>query len=64
VVPPGRARPKPQAKPKPARKPKPAPPPKPKPDPNAAKRKRVQEQLERARDRVRELEARLEELSP
>jgi hypothetical protein len=64
VVPPGRARPKPSAKPKPARKPKPAPPPKPKPDPNAAKRKRVQEQLERARDRVRELEARLEELSP
>jgi hypothetical protein len=68
VVPPGgarpRARPKPAAKPKPARKPKPEPPPKPKPDPNAAKRARVEEQLERARAKVRELEARLEELSP
>jgi hypothetical protein len=68
VVPPGRARPKarpkPQAKPRPTRKPKPEPPPKPKPDPNVAKRARVQEQLDRARARVRELEARLEELSP
>ena len=67
VVPPSSARPRtrsrPQAKPKPTRKPKPEPPPKPKPDPNAAKRARVQEQLERAQARVRELEARLEELS-
>jgi hypothetical protein len=64
VVAPGstrpKARPKPAAKPKAA--PKPKPPPKPKPDPNAAKRARVQEQLERARARVRELEARLQEL--
>lgn len=62
VVPPGRtrpkARPKPQAKPKPA----PRPPPKPKPDPNVAKRAKVQEQLERARARVDELETRLREL--
>jgi hypothetical protein len=67
VVAPGgarpRARPKREAKPKPAQRSKPEPPPKPKPDPNAAKRARVQEQLERAQARVRELEARLEELS-
>jgi hypothetical protein len=49
---------RPQAKPE--RKPKP--PPKPKPDPNAAKRARVEAQLERALAKVRELEARLEEL--
>jgi hypothetical protein len=55
-----RARPKPKAKPKPA--PKPKPPPKPKPDPNVARRKKLQEQLDRARERVRELEARLDEL--
>jgi hypothetical protein len=58
VVPPGgartRARPKPQAKAKP--------PPKPKPDPNVAKRARVEKQLEKARARVSELEARLREL--
>ena len=59
---------KPRAKAKPApkqeRKPaaKPKPPPKPKRDPNAAKRARVEAQLERARERVRELEARLDEL--
>lgn len=69
VVPPGRsrtrpkARPKRQAKPKTTSKPKPEPPPKPKPDPNVAKRARLQEQLDRARARVRELEARLEEVS-
>ena len=55
-----RARPKAKPEGKPAAKPKP--PPKPKPDPNAAKRARVEAQLERARARVRELEARLEEL--
>jgi hypothetical protein len=42
--------------------PKPKPPPKPKPDPNVAKRAKVQEQLDKARARVRELEARLHEL--
>jgi hypothetical protein len=47
---------------KPKAKPKPKPPPKPKPDPNIARRARVQEQLDRARERVRELEARLDEL--
>jgi hypothetical protein len=47
---------------KPKAKPKPKPPPKPKPDPNIARRARVQEQLDRARERVRELEARLGEL--
>jgi hypothetical protein len=41
---------------------KPRPPPKPKPDPNVAKRARVQKQLNRAKERVRELEARLDEL--
>ena len=48
----------PKAKPSP--KPKPAP--KPKPDPNAAKRKRLEEQLAKAQARVRELEERLEGL--
>jgi hypothetical protein len=61
-----RPRPKPKAKPKPAPKPKPKPkpkpPPKPKPDPNVARRKKLQEQLDKARARVRELEARLDEL--
>jgi hypothetical protein len=51
----------PQAKPKRAEKPKP--PPKPKPDPRIKQRAKVQEQLNKARDRVRELEARLRELS-
>jgi hypothetical protein len=51
-------KPKPKAKPKP----KPKPPPKPKPDPNIARRAKVQQQLDKARERVRELEARLEEL--
>ena len=46
--------------PKPKAKPKP--PPKPKPDPNVAKRARVQKQLDKAKERVRELEARLDEL--
>jgi hypothetical protein len=55
VVPAPRPRPKPKAKPKP--------PPKPKPDPRIKQRAKVQEQLDKARDRVRELEARLRELS-
>ena len=42
--------------------PKPKPPPKPKSDPNAAKRKRLEEQLAKAQARVRELEERLEGL--
>jgi hypothetical protein len=46
---------------KPAAKPKP--PPKPKRDPNAAKRKRLEEQLAKAQARVRELEERLESLT-
>ena len=59
-----RARPKPKPEPKRARKPaaKPEPAPKPRRDPNAARRARLQEQLEKARARVRELEARLDEL--
>jgi hypothetical protein len=55
VVPAGRPRPKPKAKPKP--------PPKPKPDPRIKERAKVQGQLDKARDRVRELEARLRELN-
>jgi hypothetical protein len=51
---------KPKAKPKPP--PKPRPPPQPKPDPNVRRRARLEEQLEKARARVRELEARLDEL--
>jgi hypothetical protein len=51
---------KPSLKAKPS--PKPKPPPKPKPDPNAAKRKRLEEQLAKAQARVRELEERLEGL--
>jgi signal transduction histidine kinase len=47
---------------KPPAKPKPAP--KPKPDPNAAKRRRLRDQLEKARARVAELEAQLDELGP
>jgi len=43
--------------------PKPKPPPKPKRDPNAAKRKRLEEQLAKAQARVRELEERLESLT-
>jgi hypothetical protein len=50
------------AKPAPKPKPPPKPPPKPKPDPNAAKRKRLEEQLAKAQARVRELEERLEGL--
>jgi hypothetical protein len=42
---------------------KPKPPPKPKRDPNAAKRKRLEEQLEKAQGRVRELEERLKSLT-
>jgi hypothetical protein len=55
-----RARPRPKAKPK--TEPKPKPPPKPKPDPNVARRKKLEEQLDKARARVRELESRLDEL--
>jgi hypothetical protein len=54
------AKPKAKQKRKPPAKPKP--PPKPKPDPNVARRARLQQQLDRARERVRELEARLDEL--
>jgi hypothetical protein len=46
----------------PQRKAKPATAPKPKRDPNAARRKRLQEQLEKARARVAELESQLQEL--
>jgi hypothetical protein len=60
AVPAGGFRRRARPKAKPAAKQKP--PPKPKRDPNAAKRARVEAQLERARARVRELEARLEEL--
>jgi hypothetical protein len=55
------AAPKPKPKPKPAAKSKP--PPKPKPDPNIKRRAKVQEQLDRARAKVRELEERLEQLT-
>ena len=55
-----KARPKAKAEPKERKTPKA--PPKPKRDPNAARRARLEEQLEKARARVRELEARLEEL--
>jgi hypothetical protein len=48
-----------KAAPKPPPKPKPA---KPKPDPNAARRAKLEKELEKARDRVRELETRLERL--
>jgi hypothetical protein len=53
---------KPKAKPKRKPPPRSKPPPKPKPDPNIARRARLQQQLDRARERVRELEARLAEL--
>lgn len=63
---PSGSRPKPRRAPKPAPKPKakprPKPLPKPKRDPNAARRKRLQEQLEQAQARVRELEERLDAL--
>jgi hypothetical protein len=51
------------AAPKPKPKPKPKPPPKPKADPNLKQRAKVQEQLDRARAKVRELEERLEQLT-
>jgi hypothetical protein len=57
---PSGARPKSRRAAKPAARPKP--PPKPKPDPNAAKRRRLEEQLAKAQARVRELEERLESL--
>ena len=57
VVPTGRAR----ARPK--REAKPKPPPKPKPDPRIKQREKVQAQLDKARERVRELEARLRDLT-
>ena len=62
AVPPGGFRRKagPKAEPKGRKAPKA--PPKPKRDPNVAKRARLQEQLDKARARVRELQARLEEL--
>jgi hypothetical protein len=56
VVPAGRPRPKPKAKPQ-------AKPPKPKPDPRIKERAKVQGQLDKARERVAELEARLRDLS-
>jgi hypothetical protein len=48
---------------KPPAKPKPEPPPKPKPDPNLKRRAKVEEQLDKARAKVRELEERLEGLT-
>ena len=57
VVPAGR----PRARPK--REAKPKPPPKPKPDPRLKQREKVQAQLDKARERVRELEARVRDLS-
>lgn len=51
-----------RARPRPKAKPKPKPVPKSKPDPNVARRRKVLEQLEKARARVGELEARLREL--
>ncbi|HEX7255798.1 MAG TPA: hypothetical protein VF236_07710 [Gaiellaceae bacterium] len=63
---PSSPRPGPRKAAKPARKPPPKaqakPPPKPKPDPNAARRVRLQRDLEKARERVRELEERLQAL--
>jgi hypothetical protein len=53
-----------RAAPKAKPAPKPKAPPKPKPDPNAAKRRRLREQLERARAKVADLEERLDELGP
>jgi hypothetical protein len=58
---PRRARTPPTPKPKPPPKQKPTP--KPKPDPNVKRRAKVQEQLDRARAKVRELEERLEHLT-
>ena len=57
-----KTKPKPPAKPKLEARPAPKPAPKPKRDPNAARRKRLRDQLEKARARVAELEARLDEL--
>jgi hypothetical protein len=59
-----RRRPEPKAGPRAKSKaaPKAGPAPKPKRDPNLARRKRVQEQLDKARARVRELESQLKEL--
>ena len=51
-----------RARAKPKREAKPRPPPKPKPDPRIKQRERVQAQLNKARARVDELEARLREL--
>jgi hypothetical protein len=58
-----RPTPKPKPEPKPKPKPEPKPPPTPKPDPNVKRRAKVQEQLDRARAKVRELEERLERLT-
>ena len=51
-----------ERKTRPKPEPKPRRPPKPKRDPNAARRERIREQLEKARERVRQLEAQLDEL--
>ena len=51
-----------QRRARPAAKPKPKPPPKPKPDPNVKRRAKVQEQLDKARAKVSELEGQLEAL--
>ena len=58
-----RPTPKPKPKPPPRRKPEPKPPPKPRPDPNVKRRAKVQEQLDKARAKVRELEERLAQLT-
>ena len=58
-----RPAPKPKPKPPPRRKPKPKPPPKPRPDPNVKRRAKGQEQLDKARAKVRELEERLAQLT-
>ena len=57
-----RAKPRRGATATPKAKAKPKPPPKPKRDPNATRRKRLEEQLEKAQARVRELEERLDGL--
>lgn len=56
------ARPAPRPRASPAKAPAPKPKPKPKPDPTLARRRRLERQLEAARERVRALEAQLEEL--
>jgi hypothetical protein len=60
---PRRTRPAAKPKPKPPPKLKPKPKPKPRPDPNVKRRAKVQEQLDKARAKVRELEERLAQLT-